>query len=233
LADKKPTVLIVDDEQMVCDVLRRELTEDGYLCVTALTGDDALSKIATQGFEVALLDIKLPGISGIEVLKEIRSRCPGTVAIMITVIDEAKTVVEAMKLGASDYILKPFDLDRVNTSIRTVLENKQRSPERRDKQTGKVPCSVMDAIAYGVEAKLDFLTGYSKMVTQRTIDCARDLGIPEKEVREWATTRAMRDSEKQRVLKSLVEKVERSALPWILGMTEPLVCAPKPKEHWN
>jgi len=233
MVHEKTAILIVDDEQGVCDVLSRELTERGYLCNTALNGNDALFKLAIHEFDVVLLDIRLPGISGIEVLKDIRSNYPHTAVIIITAVNEVETAVEAMKSGALDYIVKPFDLGEVNTSVRTVLKNKQRSLERRDKQIGKVLFSAMDAIAYGVEAKLDFLTGYSKMVTQRTIDRARALGIPEKEIRKWATTRAMRDSEKQRALKSLVEKVERSALPWILGMTEPLVCAPKPKEHWN
>lgn len=62
MVDKKPKVLVVDDEQVVCDLLYSELFERGYLCTTVLSGDDALAKLATQHFDVVLLDIRLPGM---------------------------------------------------------------------------------------------------------------------------------------------------------------------------
>ena len=68
MVNEKPRVLIVDDDQVVCELLCGELEEHGYLCATALSGNDALSKLVTQDFDVVLLDIRLPGISGIEVL---------------------------------------------------------------------------------------------------------------------------------------------------------------------
>ncbi len=122
MVSKKPNVLIVDDEQVVCDLLHDELSERGYLCTTVLSGDDALGKLAKQDFDVVLLDIRLPGMSGMEVLREIWLNHGNTATIMITAVNDVDTAVEAMKLGASDYIVKPFDLDRVNTSIRAALK---------------------------------------------------------------------------------------------------------------
>ncbi|GAG71250.1 unnamed protein product [marine sediment metagenome] len=71
MVNQKPSVLIVDDEQVVCDVLYDELSDRGYLCTTALSGNDAVAKLAAEDFAVVLLDIRLPGMPGMEVLREI------------------------------------------------------------------------------------------------------------------------------------------------------------------
>jgi DNA-binding NtrC family response regulator len=180
MAGEKPKILIVDDEQVVCDLLQDELSNRGYLCATALNGDEALKNLAKQEFDVILLDIRLPGMSGMEVLREIWLNHIKTATIMITAINDVDTAVEAMKLGALDYIVKPFKLDRVDASIRNALEAK--------KTLKKFPPE-MDAIARGVEAKLDPFSAYSRVVTQRTADIARQLGIDEEEIQRWATAK--------------------------------------------
>ena len=138
MINKKPNVLIVDDEQVVCDVLHDELSERGYLCTMVLSGNDALAKLSTQSFDVVLLDIRLPGLSGLEVLTKVRSTHPNTATIMVTAVNDATTAVTAMKLGALDYIIKPFDLDRVATSIRTALETKESQIEYEEKLGEKI-----------------------------------------------------------------------------------------------
>ena len=197
MVSKEPSILIVDDEQVICDVLSEELSEQGYLCTAVLTGDDALGELATQDFDVVLLDIRLPGMSGMEVLREMWLNHRETAVVMITAINDVNTAVEAIKLGASDYIVKPFNLDRVNTSIRSALETKQ--------ATGK-SSTQMDAIASGVEARLDPSFSYSKMVTQRTVDIARQLGVAEKEIQGWAAAKATLDSKKDRVIRSALNE---------------------------
>ena len=231
---EKPRVLIVDDEQVVCDLLHDELSGQGYLCATALTGNDALTKLAMQDFDVVLLDIRLPGISGIEVLGKMQSHHRTTPAIIVTAISNVETAVETMKLGASDYIVKPFDLDRVNTSIHRVLDTKTCLQERTAWQTPLCVGSEegddedmdesfnqMNAIARGVEAKYDSVTGHLEIVTQATMDIALRLGIPEKGIQRWGTARARLDSERDKVVKSALNKLERSPLAQrILGMTK-------------
>lgn len=231
---KKPRVLIIDDEPTVCAVLHDELNERGYLCTTALDGNEALTQLTAQNIDVALLDIKLPGISGIEVLREIQSNHPNTATIVITAVNNVDTAVEAMKLGASDYIVKPFQLEGVNTTIRTVLKNKKRPRNGSDKQTTKELFSRMNAIVRGVEARFDSLFGYSKMVTQETVDIARQLGIPKKEIQRWAALRTRHDAKRNAAIKSLLDKVKRSPLAQkILGMTVPHRYTPKPDESHN
>ena len=195
MVKQKPRVLIVDDEQVVCDVLYAALNGQGYQCTAVLNGNDALAKLANHKFEVVLLDIRLPGMSGIEVLREIWLNNGNTATIMITAVNDVDTAVEAMKLGASDYIVKPFDLDRVATGIRTALDTKQAA--------GKPP---MDAIASGVEAQLDPFSAYSKIVTQRTVDIARQLGINDEEIQRWASAKAIHDFKKGRAVKSSLSK---------------------------
>lgn len=180
MVGRKIRVLIVDDEQIVCDLLYEDLSERGYQCTTVLNGDEAMAKLKEQDFDVALLDIRLPGMSGMEVLQEIWLNHPKIATIMITVVNDVDTVVESMKLGASDYIVKPFETDKVDASIRTALEAKQAAL--------KTPTE-MDAIVRGVEAKVDPFAAYSRVITQRTIEIARQLGVGEDEIQRWKATK--------------------------------------------
>ena len=247
MACEKARVLIVDDEQVVCDLLYDELIERGYLCATALNASDALTKLAAQSFDVALLDIRLPGMSGMEVLAEMRSNHTNTAAIMITGVNNIDTAVEAMKSGASDYILKPFDIDRVCISVHKAIENRKRSPKRGGPKTALCVSSEedgrqatgkssnqIDAISRGIEAKLDLLDGRPEIVTQRTIDVARQLGIAEAEIQRWATARARLNSEKKGQIDSVLRKLRRSPLAQsILGMTEVHLYTRKSSESQN
>jgi len=163
------------------------------------------------------------------VLRRIQSDRRNTAAIMITGLNNVDTAVEAMKLGASDYVVKPFDLDRVTRSIHAALGNEKRSPERRDYKTAPCVCgkeddgqtveqsfSQIDAIAHGVEAKLDLLDGHSKRVTQRTIDVARELGIVEEEIERWAAEKARLDSGRNGLIESSLDKLKRSPLTQVI-----------------
>ena len=232
--NKKPRVLIVDDEQVVCDLLHDELSERGYLCTTVLNGNDALNRLAAQDFDVVLVDIKLPGVSGMEVLRKIHSTHHNTVAIMITAVHDVDTAIEAMKLGASDYIVKPFQLDRIETSMGKVLQTRKHSPEGRDKPTSREPFNQMNAIACGVEAKLDLLFGYSKIVTQETCDIAWRIDIPEREIQRWAALRARHDAKRNAAIKSSLNKLERNPFAqMIVGIAVPYRCTPKTDESQN
>ena len=195
----KPNLLIVDDEQVVCDVLHDELTERGYLCTTVLNGDDALTKLAAEGFDVVLLDIRLPGMSGMEVLHEIWLNHRDTATIMITAVNDVDTAVEAIKYGATDYIVKPFDLDRVHTSICAALWSQQGN--------GATKASTqMDAIALGVEARLAPFFTMSRVVTKRTIEVARQLGIAEEEIQRWEEAKQGLDSKRDTLIKLELNK---------------------------
>jgi len=122
MSSQRTGVLVVDDEQSVIDLLSTVLEEEGYSCIAATTGENALKKLPMGNVDVALLDLKLPGISGMDVLRVIKSTYPETAVIVVTASGDAQTAVEAMKIGAVDYITKPFELERVSHAIEAALQ---------------------------------------------------------------------------------------------------------------
>ena len=122
--EAKGTILVVDDDQAVRSVVSRKMQGEGYDCVTAADGIEALDKAATQTFDLVLLDIKMPGPSGMEVLPQLVTEHPDTCVIMITAVVDTQTAVEAMKQGADDYVTKPFNLDDLSMRVDKALERK-------------------------------------------------------------------------------------------------------------
>jgi DNA-binding NtrC family response regulator len=202
MSSKRHTILVVDDEQSVTNLLSESLAEEGYNCFAVATGEDALEKIAKNHFDVMLLDLKLPGISGMDVLKKAISTCPGIRVIVVTASGDAQTAVEAMKSGAVDYITKPFELERVNRSIESVLKIKADLRDRavRRKLDVKVigeetdwMCD-LDDVAEGVETRLDSLIGHviSAAVIEQTAEVARQMKIHEDDIEKWTDAKRKR-----------------------------------------
>ncbi len=121
---QNPRVLVVDDEEIVCESVKRILEEENYEVEIALSGFEAFDKMATNPFDIVITDLKMPGIDGMEVLRRIRREYPNTIIIMITGFSTVETAVEAMKLGAFDYIPKPFTPDEVSVVVKKAVEQK-------------------------------------------------------------------------------------------------------------
>ncbi len=242
-----PRVLIVEDEEVLCNVLYDELRDQGYLCTKAFTGEDALMKFTAQEFDLALLDIMLPGMSGLEILKDIRLNRGNIPIIMITAVNDIETAVKAMRLGASDYLVKPFSLDTLNSRICEVLKTDNRLLENeRDKTSQAVDgegnrtkltdgsLGEMGAIAYGVETKHDLLAGCSKIVIERTTDIARQLGIPDEEIEAWVAWRKIVISGRDTVIQSSMDKLRQNQQArLIMGVTESDLDKPNPSRSQN
>ena len=116
--------MVVDDDPLVLDTLERLLKTGGYTVVTASNGHEALARASSQEFEVVLLDIGMPGLSGIDVLRQLHTDYPDTSVIMVTAVTDTNTAVEAMKLGAYDYVLKPFNLDDIIVRVKKARERR-------------------------------------------------------------------------------------------------------------
>lgn len=114
-------ILIVEDEAVMRESLRDWLTESGYLVETAEQGEEALQRIGEQDFGVLILDLRLPGKNGLEVLREAKAQRPQLKGIIITAYPSIETAVEAMKMGAIDYLPKPFSLDALEQLIQQTL----------------------------------------------------------------------------------------------------------------
>jgi two-component system response regulator PilR (NtrC family) len=118
------TILVVDDERSMREFLSIMLEKEGYKVVTADNGNDALKFIRNNNSDLIITDIKMPKVSGIEILRESMTLHPHTPVIMITAFASTEVAVGAMKLGAYDYITKPFKVDEIKVIIKNAIERK-------------------------------------------------------------------------------------------------------------
>lgn len=195
-------ILIVDDETSVREVLAQKLSREGYECVTSPSTADALRKMAEDNFPLILSDIKMVGKDGIELLREVKEREPDTQVIMVTAVVDAQRAVEAMKLGAYDYVTKPFDLEDVAISVkralekrRLIIENRQyqqtlerkvrektKELSKRNRQIQLLLFNVIKTLAYTLEAKDRYTEGHSRRVAENAALMAQHLGLAKKDV---------------------------------------------------
>ncbi len=115
-------IMVVDDERMIRWSIQQALSKDGHAVSTVETGEEAVVQASDDPPDVVLLDISLPGIDGIEVLRRLKAQDPSITVVMVTATEDLKTAVEAMRLGAFDYVSKPFDLDRLRVVVQHALD---------------------------------------------------------------------------------------------------------------
>jgi DNA-binding NtrC family response regulator len=118
---EKSRILVVDDEDTLRTVLSQELKGEGYEVETAADGQIAIDTLREKQFELVLLDIKMPNVTGFEVLKYIKQNHPTLKVIMLTGFADLKNAIESKKLGAEDFVSKPYDLVDLITTIERVL----------------------------------------------------------------------------------------------------------------
>jgi diguanylate cyclase (GGDEF)-like protein len=123
-------ILAVDDQRYFRELLEGMLTDVGFAVVTASSGEEALSILDRSSFDVIVTDLVMPGMSGTELVQAVKARDPGQEIILVTGVVDVRSAVEAMKVGATDYLLKPFDREALANSIATLLERKNLASER-------------------------------------------------------------------------------------------------------
>ncbi|MBI4267998.1 MAG: response regulator, partial [Chloroflexi bacterium] len=191
MTGKQDTVLIVDDESAIRQLLQQKLTRQGYRCLTAGNADEAMIKLKTDDIAAVVLDVKMPGKSGVELLPEIKAGYPDTAVVMATAITDVNIAVECMRSGAYDYINKPFNLDEVSLSVeralekrRLILENRdyqQHLEQKVDEQAQKIRAFFFNAIAAlanALEAKDNYTSGHSERVARLAVTIAKQLELP-------------------------------------------------------
>ncbi|MEE4352403.1 MAG: sigma-54 dependent transcriptional regulator [Desulfatiglans sp.] len=122
---KKPRILVVDDETAMRESLKDWLMEDGYEVGLAAGGEEAIALAREKSWEVVLLDLKMPGMDGLEVLKALKEIDPEAEILIMTAYATVDTAVQAMKEGAFDYLVKPFDPDEVELLIKKIVTHKE------------------------------------------------------------------------------------------------------------
>lgn len=113
-------MLIIEDDDRIADFLCRALNTEGHHCTRIASGDEAVGVIQKGDFEFILLDLMLPGSSGLDVCQELRIRKIDTPIIMLTAMDSVEDIVHGLRMGADDYMTKPFDIDELLVRIETV-----------------------------------------------------------------------------------------------------------------
>jgi DNA-binding NtrC family response regulator len=130
MSDIKPRLLLVDDEERFRTTLGKRLAENGFEVQTAGNGRDALDLLAKSPCDAVLLDIRMPGLSGIETLAEIRKSHIGVEVILLTGDADVPSAIEGMRLGAFDYLMKPHDFESLQEKLRQAVALKRQREER-------------------------------------------------------------------------------------------------------
>ncbi len=117
----KNRILVIDDEEALRTVLSTELEGEGYQVNSAADGQEAINILTNSEYDLLLLDIKMPNIDGFEVLKFVKERSPNTKVVMLTGFADLKNAIESKKLGADDFVSKPYDLVDLLTTVERVL----------------------------------------------------------------------------------------------------------------
>jgi len=191
--------LVVDDEDVICNILARRLGREGYFCTTANNVKEALSHFYKEKFSLIISDMKMPEMTGIELLQKVKAIDPKMRVIMVTAYPEIDLAVNAMRLGAYDFIIKPADLDLIVMSVKKALESKRleeeieayhnRLEEMVEERTAKLQQayrflkkSHLDSVkvlAEAIDAKDPYTRGHSDRVKRMSLAIAKKMDFSE------------------------------------------------------
>ncbi|MGH7369565.1 MAG: sigma-54-dependent transcriptional regulator, partial [Candidatus Methylomirabilaceae bacterium] len=132
-------ILVVDDEESIRWALSKALERDGYLVVMASDGGEGLRRATEPGIDLVLMDIKMPGSDGLEILTKIKEIHPNLPVIVMTAFGTLQAAVEAMKRGAYDYVTKPFDFGELSIIIRRTFEVRDLTEQLARMEAGAAP----------------------------------------------------------------------------------------------
>jgi len=191
----KSRILIVDDEVSIRRALNRKFTGKGYLCDESGSANEAIEVLGSRPIDLVILDIRMPGKSGNELLGDIKQNYPDTVVIMSTAIADSDIIVECMRGGASDYIVKPFDMEEIVLSVERAMrtrglelkvrEYQQHLEQKVEEQTKEIRSIFLGAIkslVVALEAKDEYTAGHSRRVTQIALELGKILGLTDDEL---------------------------------------------------
>ncbi|MBI2370869.1 MAG: response regulator [Deltaproteobacteria bacterium] len=210
--EARPVILIVDDEESVRESFALILNNE-YTLEMASTGYEALKRVEASPPAAVFLDIRMPGISGIETLRRLRELDSTMEVIFVTAVDSVSTAIAAMRLGAFDYLIKPFHRDEVILTARRalekrrlVLENREyqetlelrvaartRELEKKNEEIRHLYLSAIEMLICMLEAKNKYTEEHSRRVAQHSQRLARRLGLPEPEVENVRLTGLLHD----------------------------------------
>jgi DNA-binding NtrC family response regulator len=197
--DKKTSIMIVDDEEIIRESFLHWFEKLGHLVEAASSGAEALEKLEKSPFEVLFVDIKMPGMDGIELLGKVKEEYPETIVVIITAYGSIETAVKAMKMGATDYLLKPFKPEQLSLVLEKVAHQRK----------------LISEYEY-VKGRLDEITRFDNIVgqsppMQKVFDLIPEVAQSDSSVLLVGET----GTGKELVAKAIHAKSDRSHLPFI------------------
>ena len=152
-------ILVIDDEPDIGWLFSKILSEEGYKVLVSLNGEEGISKVKKEKPDLVFLDLKLPGMDGMEILQEIRTFDKDLLVIVLTAYETVKTAVEAMKLGAFDYLSKPVNIDRIKTTIKNAIRTQTliKDAVLRKKTTEKIDFDLIIGDSLQIKDVLDLV----------------------------------------------------------------------------
>lgn len=187
-------ILVIDDEEIVSESLRKIFSEKNYGIETAYNGQEGLQKARSGSFDLILVDLEMPDISGLDVLVALREEQLDIMTILTTEYSTVDSAIEALKLGAFDYVSKPFAPDRISAAVESALETKNKLTKEKKEQEAfyrlyreafykpyKGEESELIPILQRVQADIGFLP------KEAMLDIARFIGVPKGHVYAVAT----------------------------------------------
>jgi putative two-component system response regulator len=226
LSNGPVTLLVVDDEESIRNAVRKFLVLQGYEVATAGTGEEALDLLHRQKITGMLLDVNLPGVSGIDLVPQIMELEPNIALLMLTAVNDATSAALCMQRGALDYLIKPIDLTHLGRAIhhalqrrKSLLEGQQlhrllkeevalRVAERRLEQANqeRISIATLEALVNALEAKDPYLRGHSARVADLSAMVAAELECTDELVEAVRTGGRLHDIGKIGIREDILNK---------------------------
>ena len=192
-----PYCLIVDDEPRLRQVLMHLMRGDGFHCVEAANGEEALAMLERHPVSLVLSDLRMPQMDGLELLRQTRARWPDVAVVMITAVADVDVAVSCLAIGAMDYLTKPFHLEEVRARVGQALEKRRLVLENRDYQQSlqtrvaqqarrleELFLASIQSLAEALEVKDPYTRGHSVRVSDYSVIIARELGLDDEMLRQ-------------------------------------------------
>ena len=158
----KTPILIVDDESGLRDLLEESLEEAGYICYTASSGDGALAVLAIEAIDLALVDIMMPGMSGLSLFQHLKKHYPEVAVVFVTAVGDLNVAVEHLKNGAYDYVVKPVTRKRLHSVVEEALDRRKVLVEEKEQRRRLEEQWALQAKA--LEARIREVAGLNRML---------------------------------------------------------------------
>ena len=237
-----PRILIVDDEVEITEILADLLSED-YDCLRAASAEEALARLTESEFQLVISDITMPGMSGLDMIPHVKALSPDTVVVMISGMQTVESAIGALRLGAFDYLMKPFDLRQVEAVVKRALEHhdlvvaKQRYEnhleelvEQRTVELDKALNSLegayrstLKALTAALETRDSETHGHSERVVTYSLRLGREYGLSSDEMKALEFGSLLHDIGKIGVPDSILRKPAKlTEEEWVRMREHPL-----------